>query len=59
MKFNKENIMRNVGMGIYLIGFVALFITSFNLKYMTSPPYFSWDKNKFLGRIIIYEKKII
>ena len=29
MKFNKENIMRNVDMGIYLIGFVALFITSF------------------------------
>ena len=29
MKFNRENFMKNVGMGIYLIGFVALFITSF------------------------------
>ena len=29
MKFNKENIMRNVGIGIYLIGVAALFITSF------------------------------
>ena len=28
MKFNKETFMRNVGMGIYLIGFIALFITS-------------------------------